>query len=189
MIWNDTYTYINVPGLGGSGDVHWQTFWEKAHPEIHRVQQSDWDHPVCNVWVDQLEKALEDTDDKPIILIGHSLGCATIVHAAAAGKLEGVAGAFLVAMPDVSRSDFPKECIGFSPLPKIVLPFPSVMVASENDPYISSEELKKWAGILKSEYINIGLREHIGTAAKLEYWEEGQKLFKQFMRSIEQWAD
>jgi len=190
MIWNDTYTYINVSGLGGSGEVHWQTFWEKAYPEIHRVQQADWDNPVCSIWVDQLQMTIEQhADDKPVILIGHSLGCATIIHAAALHKLEGVAGAFLVAMPDVERSDFPKECIGFSPMPRIALPFPSVMIASENDPYISSAALKKWADIFQTEFINVGLREHIGTAAKLEYWEEGQKLFKQFMRSIEQWAD
>ncbi len=189
MIWNDTYTYINVPGLGGSGDTHWQTFWEKAYPEILRVEQQDWDNPVCKVWVDKLEETIKHNSTKPVILIGHSLGCATIVHAAAANKLDNVAGAFLVAMPDVERSDFPGECIGFSPMSRRALPFPSVMIASENDPYISSAELKKWSDTLASDFISVGLREHIGTAAKLEYWEEGQQLFKQFMRSIEKWAD
>lgn len=178
------FNYINVPGLGGSGESHWQTYWEKAYPEIIRVQQKDWDHPVCDVWVDQLVETIAKSGDKPIVLIGHSLGCAIIIHAAKTNRLKGIAGAFLVAMPDVERVDFPKECIGFTPLPRIELPFTALTIASENDPYISSAELKKWAEILGTDFISVGEREHIGTAAKLEYWEEGQRLFKVFLKKI-----
>jgi len=178
------FNYINVPGLGGSGEHHWQTYWEKAYPEIIRVEQKDWDHPVCDIWVEQLVQTIAQSANKPIVLIGHSLGCATIVHAAKANKLRGVAGAFLVAMPDVERADFPKECIGFAPMPQIALPFPALMIASENDPYIASAELKKWADILGSDFISVGEREHIGTAAKLEYWKEGQRLLKRFLKSF-----
>ena len=85
-------------------------------------------------------------------------------------------------MPDVARADFPKECIGFNPLPKLKLPFPSLTIASENDPYISSAALKIWADVLGSQFISVGEREHIGTAAKLKYWEEGQGLFEGFVK-------
>jgi predicted alpha/beta hydrolase family esterase len=181
---DNRFNYISVPGLGGSGEHHWQTFWEKAYPEIVRVKQKDWDYPVCDVWVEELVKTVAESAGKPIVLIGHSLGCATIVHAAKQNKWSGIEGLFLVAMPDVERADFPKECIGFSPMPRLELPFPSLMVASENDPYISSAELKKWADILAADFISVGEREHIGTAAKLEYWEEGQKLFQKFLKSL-----
>lgn len=177
---DNRFNYINVPGLGGSGDSHWQTYWEKVSPEIIRVEQKDWDRPVCEIWVQELVNTVAGLANKPIVLIGHSLGCATILHAAKANKLNGIAGAFLVAMPDVEREDFPKECIGFTPMPRDTLPFPSLVVASENDPYISSAGLKIWADILKSDFISVGEREHIGTAAKLEYWEEGQELLKDF---------
>jgi predicted alpha/beta hydrolase family esterase len=90
---NAEYTYISVPGLGGSGEHHWQTFWEKAYPEIIRVDQADWNHPVCDVWVEQLVETITQSGNKPVVLIGHSLGCATIVHAAKANKLKGVTGA------------------------------------------------------------------------------------------------
>lgn len=176
-----TYTYINVPGLGGSGDRHWQTYWERAFTEIDRVEQSDWDHPDCETWVNQLHKTLLKHAGKSIVLIGHSLGCVTILHAAAANKLPGVVAVFLVAMPDVERADFPKECSGFTPMPRIKLPFPSLMIASENDPYITSSDLKKWADIIGSNFISVGEREHIGTKANLGYWEEGQGLFKEFV--------
>lgn len=178
------FNYINVPGLGGSGEQHWQTFWEQAYPEMRRVEQADWDHPVCGVWVNKLQLITENSSDKPVVLVAHSLGCATILHAVAQHKLKGIAGAFLVAMPDVDRADFPKECIGFSPMPKIALPFPSVTIASENDPYISSAELEKWSDVLGSEFISVGKRGHIGTAAQLAYWEEGQHLFRAFLEGL-----
>ena len=181
---DNRFNYLNVPGLGGSGVSHWQTYWEKAYPEIIRVEQTDWDNPVCQKWIEQLLKTINQSADKPIVLIGHSLGCATIVHAAKKQMLNGIAGAFLVAMPDVERADFPKECIGFAPMPKVELSFPSLMIASENDPYISSIELKKWSDILGADFISVGEREHIGSAAQLEYWEEGLELFHAFVKSL-----
>jgi predicted alpha/beta hydrolase family esterase len=181
---DNRFNYINVPGLGGSGEHHWQTFWEQAYPEIHRVQQADWDHPICSVWVNKLQLITETCSDKPVVLIAHSLGCVTVLHAVAQRKLKGIAGAFLVAMPDAERADFPKECIGFIPVPRIVLPFPAVMIASENDPYITSLELKKWADVIQASFVSVGQRGHIGTAAQLTYWEEGQQLFRSFVEQL-----
>jgi predicted alpha/beta hydrolase family esterase len=181
---DNTFNYINVPGLAGSGENHWQTYWEKESPEIIRVEQKDWNHPVCTIWVEQLVETIRSSEGKPIVLIGHSLGCASILHAAHQKKLMGVAGAFLVAMPDVERTDFPKVCIGFTPMPRIELPFASIMVASENDPYISSTELKVWAEMLGSEFISVGNRGHIGSLANVEYWKEGQDLFANFVKRL-----
>ena len=181
---DNRFNYINVPGLGGSGEHHWQTFWEEAYPSIHRVEQADWDHPVCSTWVNKLQITVEQHSSKPVVLIAHSLGCCTAVHAVAQHKLKGIAGAFLVAMPDVTQPDFPKECIGFNPLPEIILPFPSLVIASENDPYITAPKLKVWADTFGSAFISVGEREHIGTAAKLEYWEEGQVLFEKFLKEL-----
>jgi predicted alpha/beta hydrolase family esterase len=181
---DNTFNYINVPGLAGSGEDHWQTYWEKVFPEIIRVEQRDWDHPVCSVWIDKLVDTIRNSVDKPVILIGHSLGSASILHAAYQKKLIGVVGAFLVAMPDVERADFPKECIGFTPMPRVKLPFESIMVASENDPYISSTELKTWSEIIGSEFVSVGNRAHIGSLAKLEYWKQGQELFLDFVKKL-----
>ena len=181
---DNRFNYINVPGLGGSGEHHWQTFWEHAYPQIHRVEQADWDHPICSIWVNKLQLTTETWSDKPVVLIAHSLGCATLLHAVTQRKLKGVAGAFLVAMPDVEREDFPTECIGFKPMPRVTLPFPTVMVASENDPYISAAGLKKWADVLGSKFVSVGQRGHIGTAAQLAYWEEGQQLLRSFVGTL-----
>ncbi len=34
-----------LPGLGGSGEGHWQHWWLKQHPNPHIVEQDDWDRP------------------------------------------------------------------------------------------------------------------------------------------------
>ena len=37
---------IIVPGLGGSGPMHWQTRWQKRLSTAKRVHQKDWDAPA-----------------------------------------------------------------------------------------------------------------------------------------------
>jgi uncharacterized protein len=183
--WTEKFEIINVPGYGGSGEEHWQTFWEMANPAIKRVEQADWDHPEKETWVKQLADVVKQNASKPVILMAHSLGCGMVVHAVAEGFLDNVVAVFLVALPDMERADFPKDIIGFSPVPRLKLPFPSTMIASETDPYITIEKIEEWANILGSEFINLGDRDHIGSAAQLGYWEEGMELFDQFMKKLE----
>lgn len=172
---------VVVPGLGGSGPTHWQTHWELAHPDWIRCEQRDWDHPSKEEWVDRLQATVESAP-RPVVLVGHSLGVATIAHAAAAGRLAKVERAFLVAMPDIERADFPVDlCPGFSPLPRLALPFPSTMVGSSNDPWTTSERLRGFATILGATYVDVGERHHIGTHSGLGAWAEGLVLFDRFL--------
>lgn len=48
-----------LPGYQGSGETHWQTYWEKEHPDFMRVQQRDWERPIADEWVAQLEATLQ----------------------------------------------------------------------------------------------------------------------------------
>lgn len=178
------HSVVVVPGLGGSGVTHWQTFWERSQPGWLRAEQDDWDRPERNDWVRLLSDTVEAAP-RPVILVGHSLGCATIAHAVHEQLLGKVEAAFLVAMPDVERSDFPHEvCRGFAPLPPTSLPFPSVMVGSTNDPWITSERLEHWARVFGSAFVNVGERHHIGTASGLGAWREGFDLFESFLREL-----
>lgn len=139
--------------------------------------------PDRALWVERLSERLERSAD-PVVLVGHSLGVATIVHAAAEGRLGRVAGAFLVAMPDVEREGFPSEIVGFSPLPRQRLPFPCLMVGSQNDPYIDSASLAVWASRFSAPYLDLGLRHHIGDAAGLGDWAEGKGLLDGFLEGL-----
>ncbi len=180
---NGPWSLLNVPGWGGSSATHWQTCWEREFPNIFRVVQQDWENPDRQVWLAQLTEVLAGVP-RPVVLVGHSLGVATIVHAAAAGLLPGVVGAFLVAMPEVERAGFPSQITGYSPLPRLRLPFPSVMIASQDDPYITSDELSGWAQRFGSRFIDVGFRHHIGDAAGLGEWMEGKLLLEEFLEGL-----
>ncbi|MCK5835105.1 MAG: alpha/beta hydrolase, partial [Lentisphaeria bacterium] len=84
------YNYIMVPGYGGSGENSWQTHWEKLYPQIVRVEQDNWDFPEREAWVQRLVETVDQYNDKPVILITHSLGCGTTIHAIDKGLLNNI---------------------------------------------------------------------------------------------------
>ena len=93
-------TILILPGYGDSGPGHWQTLWERDNGWA-RVVQDDWENPDLAAWTRRLDEALDRTDG-PVVLVAHSLGCALVAHAAEALGSR-IAGAFLVAPPDVDE--------------------------------------------------------------------------------------
>jgi predicted alpha/beta hydrolase family esterase len=163
-----------LPGLGNSGPEHWQSLWEQRHSDFKRVQQRDWDNPVCDEWVDVLDVEVRKAGAE-VLLVAHSLACLTVAHWASR-KYRPIRGALLVAVPDPTRDDFPKEIQGFSHTPERLLPFPSIMVASTDDPYGSIEHAAHLAQAWGSRFVNIGARGHINGDSGLGDWAEGYEL-------------
>lgn len=184
-MFSDKYNYINVPGLGGSSDQNWQTLWARLDSKIINLVQDNWDKPTLEAWTNRLIDTVNDFSDKPVILIAHSMAGPTILHAAAMGKLDNIAGAFMVAFADLERKDFPAKVDSFIPMPRIKLPFPSMMVVSENDEYCSIEKSTRMARIMGSKLINIGKKGHIDSNSNLGTWEVGQNLLIDFISIIE----
>jgi predicted alpha/beta hydrolase family esterase len=148
-----------LPGIGNSGPLHWQSLWEQANPSFIRIQQRDWDNPTCEEWVSTLESAVKSTGPN-VVLVAHSLACLTIAHWAAGTDLT-IKAALLVAVPDPSGPSFPKEAVGFAKTPMKRLAFPSIIVASDDDPYATSEYTAGIAKAWGSKLVNIGNRGHI----------------------------
>jgi predicted alpha/beta hydrolase family esterase len=117
-------TVLIVPGLGNSGPQHWQSLWEASHPEYKRVRQNAWESPSCADWVSNLDAAISAAN-QPVVLVAHSMGCIAVINwAITTGKPDNrVAGALLVAPPDVEAETIPVGPTGFSPCPLIPLPF------------------------------------------------------------------
>ena len=144
---------LNVPGWTNSGAEHWQTLWERAAPEsFRRVEQADFDAPEPAAWIVALDAALQAAAG-PVVLTGHSLGVITIARWASergsTARRARVRGALLVAPSDVERPDAPEAIRGFAPIPRERLPFPSILVASPDDPYTRAErstEFARWWG-------------------------------------------
>ena len=166
-----------LPGFGSSGPQHWQSIWEQLHPHYARVNQRDWEHPVCDEWVATIETAVRSAGPN-VVLVAHSLGCLTIAHWAA-GKHSPIKGALLVAVPDVNGSSFPKDTQGYSQTPTAAFSFPSIVVVSNNDPYASVEHAEKLATSWGSRIVRIGGCGHINADSELGNWPAGQALLKE----------
>ncbi len=117
-----TVPKLILPGIGGSGQVHWQSHWEAADTSFHRFLPSSWDEPELEDWTIALDAAISRAPAKPV-LVAHSLACLLVAHAAS--KLgDRVRGAFLVAVPDPEGHSFPaKEAASFANPPGLPCPF------------------------------------------------------------------
>jgi predicted alpha/beta hydrolase family esterase len=178
---------LTVPGLNGSGAAHWQTLWEKTRGDCIRADLGMWSAPRRNAWVTRLDQAIR-TSQSPVILVAHSLGCLAVAWwAELAGQPWGwpVAGALLVAPPDVDRADSAPELRSFGPSPRTMLPFPSIVVASEDDAYGSIQRSFDMARDWGSHFINIGPAGHINAASGVGYWSEGQLLLERLIGTAE----
>jgi uncharacterized protein len=166
-----------LPGIGNSNADHWQSLWEKANPSFVRVQQADWDNPVCEEWLEVLEQQVAQAGDN-VVLIAHSLACVLVAHWAAKTKFR-IKGALLVAPPNPDRVNFPKQAVGFSPLPLKPFAFRSIVVASTNDPYGNPDFAMKCASAWGSRFVSIGAAGHINATSGLGAWSEGFVLLRE----------
>lgn len=172
--------YVNVPGLGSSGPAHWQTLFEQADPHFSRVEQREWDAPDRAEWVATLDQALAGSDLRRAVLVAHSLGCATVAHwAARYGRV--VKGAFLVAPADVETAHFAAlPTTGFAPMPLQRLPFPSRVVASSTDEWMSLARARQFAQAWGSELLEVGPAGHLNAASGHGPWPTGRALLREW---------
>jgi len=164
-----------LPGYGDSGPDHWQSHWERADPACHRVVQDDWLEPRLADWLHTLDRHVRECDSPPV-LVAHSLACALVAHWAARSSAPAKA-ALLVAPADVdSPVHTPDEVRSFSPIPLVRLPFPSVVVASGDDPFVEPSRAEAFAHAWGSRLITLPRAGHINADAGYGPWPDGQKL-------------
>ena len=170
---------FTVPGLFNSGPQHWQTHWENEYGFV-RIEQQDWETPVCDDWLQTIDAVVNQQPLNKVVLIGHSLACCTIVRWSEKYK-RIIKGVLLVAPSDVEAPSYPRGTTGFSPMPKFKLPFPSIIIASSNDEYVTFERAKEFAGNWGSEFINAGELGHINSTSDLGLWPFGHTYLKRLM--------
>ncbi len=131
-------TVLIVPGLNDSGPGHWQSWFETQLPDTVRVIQPDWSLPNLDAWAANVAAAI-DASPTPPLVVAHSFGVLATVRARPrAGKR--IAAAMLVAPAD-------PDVFGYARLmPRMPLPYPSVLVASQTDPWLSFGNAAIWAG-------------------------------------------
>jgi len=170
-----------IPGYQGSGAAHWQTWLESRLPGARRVRGIDWQHPDLSVWSDRVHETLQN-EQSPVWLVAHSFG-ALVAAVVAAERPQSVAGVVFVAPADprrfsayggVRRSDDPESA--FLPGADAVLPeklphsVRSVLIASENDPWLRFDDAVAMASRWNSHFINMGGVGHINTQSGFGPW-------------------
>ena len=170
-----------IPGIGNSGPEHWQSRWQTHQPQCRRVEQRDWDHPVALEWQAALEQAVAESGPDTV-LVAHSLGCLLVANWAAVSQHK-VRAALLVAAPDPTGPAFPTEAVGFAPVAMQPLPFASIVVSSDDDPYSSPDFAKNCADAWGSQLVTVGAAGHINADSGLGDWPEGFELLQSLIRT------
>jgi uncharacterized protein len=171
--------YLILPGLGNSGPQHWQTYFEQNGPNFIRVQQSEWDSPDCATWIATIDRAVLAYEPSNVVLIGHSLACCTIAHWANIYQRK-IKGALLVAPSDIENPVYTFPSTGFAPIPLQTIPFKTLVIASDNDPWVSLERAQLFAKAWGSTLINIGAAGHINADSGYGKWEQGLQYLNNF---------
>jgi hypothetical protein len=168
------YTLI-LPGLHNSDPEHWQSRWEARDENMHRVIQDDWVTPRCADWISKLDEILA-VRGPGVLLVAHSAGCALVAHWAAGRSRHRVRGALLVAPSDPEASSFPTGPSGFAPMPLQRFPFPSIVVASSDDTFVTLSRAQLFAKAWGSKFVMIGQAGHINSDSALGNWPQGLAL-------------
>jgi len=167
-----------LPGLDDSGPRHWQSAWNRL-PHFRRVDFEDWAAPKLHDWVPRLDRAVRE-NPRPVVLVAHSLGCIAAAWWAALSWSEAfrdkVFGALLVAPPDIDDEAIDPRIRDFRPLPRLRLPFPSIVVASRNDPYCRFSRAEEIARGWGSDFVDAGAAGHINSDSPIGAWAEGLPL-------------
>lgn len=179
------YDFLILPCRDNSGADHWQTHWQSSLPNMTRVEQDEWFAPNFGPWSERLDEYVARCV-RPVILIAHSLGTSLIMRWAPTADCSRVAGAFMVAPSDRGEADVWPDGrrSGFAPMILDPFAFPSMVLASRNDPYVSFDRAKVFARAWGSDLIDMGLAGHMGNSEKLGVWPAGLVHFGSFLARV-----
>ena len=150
---------VIVPGLRGSGAEHWQSWLQRLFANAARVEQDVWDVPDLERWGDRVAETVDAGGPGPHVLVAHSFGCLASLHAALRYPRLGISQLLLVAPAEPARFDVAHL------LPQARLAFPSCLIASDTDPWMTAASARAWALRWGSDWINLGDAGHINVAS------------------------
>jgi predicted alpha/beta hydrolase family esterase len=172
-----------LPGWQNSGLAHWQSRWEALHGYL-RVEQHDWMRPLRGDWIARLEEVLLEQaqhhtgpNPQPCVLVAHSLGCQLVAAWAAHSRNTHLVKAALLVAPGDPAGELLRPVLhSWMPVVMQRLPFKSVLLGSQNDPYCSPERAQAFASAWGAEFIDYGAAGHINAESGLGDWPQGHEI-------------
>ena len=175
----DSTTRLVLAGFQDSGPLHWQSHWAAGDPRYVKLAHSSWDAPDRHVWVRELE-AFRPTLPADTVIVAHSLGCLLTAYWAAQTQYT-VRGALLVAPPNLGRPDAPPSITNFRDPPMTLLPFPSIVVGSDDDPYAGVDYMAGCAKAWGSRFVLLQGAGHVGSMSPVREWRAGKGLLEELL--------
>ena len=164
---------IIVPGWRDSGPGHWQSLWAQRYAHTVRVRQDNWLTPARAPWVETLGRTIL-AQSGPVVVVAHSLGCITTLHLPPEVDAR-ISGALLVAPADPERRAVLAD---FAPVPSRKLPYRSILVASNNDPFCPIRLAGAYARNWGSEFVRVPDAGHINVESGHGEWPLGVALLQ-----------
>lgn len=164
---------VIIPGWKDSAPGHWQSLWAEQLPGAVRVTQDDWVAPSRSAWVASITHTILDCQ-APVVIAAHSLGCIATTHLPPQAVAR-IAGALLVAPADPERRGVLAD---FAPVPYQRLPYHSIVVASNTDPYCPVRTAGAYARAWGSEFVRLQDAGHINLEAGFGPWALGLGLLQ-----------
>jgi uncharacterized protein len=169
-------TTLIIPGLYSSGPDHWQTWFEEQLPGTVRVIQSDWAKADLPEWSRRVRRDIARNPGRHI-LVAHSFGVLAAVHAVQEHG-DRIEGALLVAPADPDKFKVTAD------VPSTPLPFPAVVVASSNDPWVSLWKAAELADRWGADFVNLGEAGHINADSGFGAWPDGLGLLDRLRKRL-----
>jgi hypothetical protein len=172
-------TVLIVPGLRDHVAPHWQTLLEyklraagRPVAAVPPMGRADLD---CEARVDAIERSAYSVDG-PVVIVAHSGGVIMVAHWAQYTR-RPIRGALLAVPPDFETpmpAGYPTwdqlAAAGWLPVPRKLLPFPSVVAASRNDPLARFERVEELARAWGSRLADLGEVGHLNPASGYGEW-------------------
>jgi len=163
-----------VPGYRGSGESHWQSWLHHELAGSRVLSGVSWHEPVLADWAGRVRDEITRAP-APLWIVAHSFGClATVI--AVEDRPQNVAGVILAAPADpqrfhllgLGRVDDRRLTVKTlaDVLPTRALGVPGVLVASENDPWMSLSDARQWAQAWDIGVVNAGTPERWGISIR-----------------------
>ena len=169
-------TVLIVPGLRDQVEEHWQTLLAARLRRVRTVAPMGRERLDCAARVRAIEQAACAIAG-PLIVVAHSGGVIMVAHWAMKTRCRGVVGALLATPPDFERpmpAGYPTleelAAGGWLPVPRIPLPFPSIVAASRNDPLAHYDRVASLADGWRSRLVDLGEVGHLNPASGFGEW-------------------
>ena len=169
-------TILIVPGRGNSGAGHWQSLVERRFPRTQRVVQDNWASPGIDAWARRLDEVVREHDPRPL-LVAHSFGCLAAAYAQI--TLGTPVGATLFVAPaDPRRFGLPERVFSEQ------LMSPGFLIASDNDPWMSTERAIAMANVWGVRHITLKNAGHINVASGHGPWPFGESIIRRMRQRL-----